>query len=177
MSETGIQTRRATLADAALIASHRRAMFEAMGSAVPGVLDEMTRNFEPWLLPRLADGRYTGWITTHEDRPIASAGLLILDWPPHPRDPAGTERAYILNVYADPDYRRRGLARTLVGLCLAEASRRNIRITSLHASDEGRPLYEKQGFTASNEMLFVAPPTQSFTPSPVQACTVSAPEP
>ena len=150
-----LSTRTATLADSALIASHRRAMFAAMGRGTGEVLDEMTRNFEPWLLPRLSDGRYTGWIATDHGRPIASAGLLILDWPPVPLDPGGVLRGYLLNVFVEPDYRRRGLARSLVELCLAEARRRNIRIVSLHASDEGRPLYESHGFRAANEMQFV----------------------
>ena len=154
MSETGLQTRRATLADAALIVSHRRAMFDAMAKADPAVLDEMTRNFEPWLLPHLADGRYTGWITTQDDLPIASAGLLLLDWPPLPRDPVGSLRGYILNVYVEPEYRRRGLARALTELCLNDARSRNIRVVTLHASEEGRSLYEGLGFKASNEMMF-----------------------
>lgn len=155
MSEPKFETRRATAADATLIASHRRAMFEAMRSGSPDALDEMTRNFEPWLLPRLADGRYTGWITLHQGLPIASAGFLVLDWPPHPRDPAGSQRGYILNVYVDPLYRRRGLARSLLQLCLDDAHRRNLRVTTLHASQQGRPLYQQLGFTASNEMTFI----------------------
>ncbi|HEY2860934.1 MAG TPA: GNAT family N-acetyltransferase [Terracidiphilus sp.] len=158
MPEQAFKTRLAAAADAALIATHRRAMFEAMDSGTPEELDEMTRNFEPWLAPRLADGRYTGWVTTDHDEPIASAGLLILDWPPHPRDPVGTQRGYILNVFVDSRYRRRGLAHQLVQLCMDEARRRNLRITTLHASNEGRPVYEQLGFTGSNEMMFVQSP-------------------
>ena len=150
-----LETRIATIADAALISSHRRAMFEAMGRGTPETLDTMTRSFEPWLLPRLADGRYSGWITSDLSAPIASAGLLILEWPPHPLDPAGGTRAYLLNVFVEPAWRGRGLARQLVKLCLAETRRRKIRIVSLHASDQGRPLYESLGFRAANEMLFI----------------------
>ncbi len=150
-----LETRLATIADAALISSHRRAMFEAMGRGTAETLDAMTRSFEPRVLPRLADGRYTGWIITDAASPIASAGLLILEWPPHPLDPTGDSRAYLLNVFVQPAYRRRGLARQLVNLCLAEAHRRGIRIASLHASDQGRPVYESLGFHAANEMLFI----------------------
>ena len=70
-----LETRLATIADAALISSHRRAMFEAMGRGTAETLDAMTRSFEPWVLPRLADGRYTGWIITDAASAIASAGL------------------------------------------------------------------------------------------------------
>lgn len=147
-----LQTRLATTADSSLIANHRSAMFRAMGSAPPEVLDEMSRAFEPWVLRRLTEGRYMGWITCNGDCPIASIGLLLLDWPPHPLDPAGAERGYILNLFIEPEYRRRGLARKLVELCLDEGRRRNIGVISLHASAEGRPLYDSLGFQSSNEM-------------------------
>jgi GNAT superfamily N-acetyltransferase len=150
-----LETRPATLADAPLITAHRHAMFAAMGSGTPESLNEMSRSFEPWLLPRLSDGRYLGWITWDGALPVASAGLLILDWPPHALHPSTSERGYILNMFVEPVYRRRGLARALVQRCIDEAHRLNILVTSLHASAEGRPVYESLGFRAANEMQFI----------------------
>jgi hypothetical protein len=46
----------------------------------------------------------------------------------------------------------RQTGRTLLDLCIAEAHGRGIGVLSLHASDEGRPLYERVGFKAGNEM-------------------------
>ena len=106
-------------------------------------------------------GKYLGWISSDDQVPVASAGMLILDWPPHPFDPTGETRAYLLNVFVDPAYRRRGLARSLVDLCMAEARRRAIRVVSLHASREGAPLYEHLGFKPTNEMLFRIPEAQT----------------
>jgi ribosomal protein S18 acetylase RimI-like enzyme len=147
-----LETRPATIADASLITRHRRAMFHAMGGATSETLDLMSRSFEPWLIPRLAGGRYLGWIKCDGAQPIASIGLLFLDWPPHTLHPVETERGYILNLFVEPDYRRRGLARSLIELCLEEGRRRDIAVLSLHASAEGRPLYESLGFQVSNEM-------------------------
>jgi len=48
--------------------------------------------------------------------------------------------------------RRRGLARELLGLAIAEAKARGIRVVTLHASRFGKPLYEQTGFEMSNEM-------------------------
>jgi GNAT superfamily N-acetyltransferase len=146
------ETRLATVEDAGLITRHRRAMFEAMGRGTAEVLEEMSRNFEPWVRPRLEDGRYLGWITVEDGRAVASAGLLMLEWPPVPLDPAGTIRGYLLNVFVEREYRRRGLARALVEMSIEEARRRGIRVVSLHASDEGRALYERMGFAMKNEM-------------------------
>jgi ribosomal protein S18 acetylase RimI-like enzyme len=152
-----LQTRIASPADAALITAHRKAMFTAMGRTQDSILDAMSRNFEPWVTGKLADAKYFGWITEDAGRPVASAGILVLDWPPHPLDPAGEHRGYLLNVYVDPEYRKRGLAHALVDLCLAEAHRRNIRVVALHSSDAARPIYETFGFRTTNEMFYVEP--------------------
>jgi len=152
-----LETRRALSDDAALIASHRRAMFADMGTGSPEVLDQMGRSFEPWVRTRLADGRYLGWIAEEGGRAVASAGLLLVEWPPHPRHPAGDIRGYVLNVFVEPALRRGGLARILMNFCLDEARQRGIAVVTLHASDKGRGLYEQLGFEASNEMILGLP--------------------
>lgn len=152
-----LTTRTATAADAALIAAHRKAMFADMNCASEDALETMRRKCEPWTERMIMEGKYRGWISYDGGKVAASAGLLVLDWPPHPLDPEGEKRGYMLNVFVEPDYRRRGLAHDLVELCLSEAKRRGIVIVALHSSDAGRPIYEDFGFTASNEMLYVAP--------------------
>ena len=150
-----LETRRATIADAELITRHRKAMFADMRDAPGSILEEMGQRFEPWVRRMLASDKYAGWVISDGDRDIASAGLLVLDWAPHFLDPTGEQRAYILNVFVDPEYRRRGLAQALMSECMDEARRREIRVVALHASQKGQPVYEKLGFTTSNEMLFV----------------------
>jgi hypothetical protein len=58
-------------------------MFADMRDAAETVLDEMGRNFEPWVRRMIAEDKYVGWITSDGDRAVGSAGLLILDWAPH----------------------------------------------------------------------------------------------
>lgn len=149
-----LETRPATTADAALITAHRRAMFTAMGRSQESILDAMSRNFEPWVTRKIIEGKYAGWITSDDGRPVASAGLLVLDWPPHPLDPTGEHRGYLLNVFVEESYRGRHLAHGLVNLCMAEARRRRLRVVALHTSDAGRPIYESFGFRATSEMFY-----------------------
>jgi ribosomal protein S18 acetylase RimI-like enzyme len=104
---------------------------------------------------RIAEGKYFGWIVEEDGKLAASAGMLIMDWPPHPMHPEGRERAYLLNVFVEPEFRRRGLANALVEQCMKEAERRGIRVVTLHSSDAGRPVYEKLGFRSTSEMMFV----------------------
>ena len=57
-----------------------------------------------------------------------------------------------MNFYVAPEMRRRGLARELLALAVAEAKARGIKVVTLHASKFGKPLYEQNGFEMSNEM-------------------------
>jgi ribosomal protein S18 acetylase RimI-like enzyme len=152
-----LTTRRATQQDSGLITQHRKAMFADMRDAPESILEEMGQNFEPWVKRMIADDKYAGWITMDGDRPVASAGLLILDWAPHFLDPACGQRGYILNVFVEPEYRGKGLAKILTRECIEEAHSRGIGVVALHASKKGQPVYDKLGFTTSNEMLYVVP--------------------
>ena len=140
-----------------MITRHRKAMFADMRDAAETVLEEMAQNFEPWVRRVIDEDKYAGWITRDDERAIGSAGLLILDWAPHFLDPRCGQRGYILNVFVEPEYRGRGIAKALTLECMAEAKRRGIGVVALHASKKGQPVYEKLGFKTSNEMLFVEP--------------------
>lgn len=149
------QTRTATPADAAIITHHRRRMFVDAGRQDNRVLDVMAENFQPWVEARLADGRYLGWLTVEEGKVVAGAGLIVLDWPPHPLDPRQDKRGYLLNVYVEPEHRRRKLASHLIDKALAAARKQKIRVVALHSTDAGKPLYESNGFRETNEMFYV----------------------
>jgi ribosomal protein S18 acetylase RimI-like enzyme len=150
-----LEMREARIADAEVITHHRRQMFADARTAGDDVLKEMSRHFRPWVETMIAEGKYFGWLAMDGGRVAAGTGLLLLDWPPHPFDPAGGQRGYLLNVYVEPEYRRLRLASRLVELAVAEAHRRQIKVVSLHATDAGRKVYEQLGFQETNEMLHV----------------------
>lgn len=58
----------------------------------------------------------------------------------------------MLNVYVEPAWRRRGVAAALMRTLLEVLAERRIRRVVLHASEEGRRLYERLGFVQTNEM-------------------------
>ncbi len=132
-------------------------MFAEIDRLDEALLSSLERRSVSWTERMIREGKYYGWIAIDGDRPVATAGLLILDWPPHPFDPEGELRGYLLNVYVEPEYRKRGLAHQLVERCMAEAHRRGIRVMTLHSSPAGRPIYERLGFHATNEMMYTEP--------------------
>lgn len=152
MPASDILFRPATLQDRDIILHHRRSMFHDMGGGTDAELDLMVDATAPWLERALAEGSYRAWLAYSENgRIVAGGGVLISSWPARPGDP-NTRRAPILNVYTEPEFRRRGLARQLMSLIINWLKDEGLSTVYLHASDDGRPLYESMGFAPTNEM-------------------------
>lgn len=150
--DAGYSIRQAITRDAPIIVAHRRAMFNEMGYRDEQALDQMSAAFEPWLVARMESGEYLAWFAVSSDGIVAAGlGLWLMDWPPHMIGP-GARRGNILNVYTEPHARRQGLARRLMETSVAWCRNNRIRAVILHASPDGRPLYESLGFKSTNEM-------------------------
>lgn len=135
-------------------------MFRDMGEGTSEELDRMVGVARPWLLQAMAGGKYRHWLAIDAGGHTAGGGgVLLSPWPANPKDPC-TERAVILNVYTEPNFRRRGVALQLMQAILAWIKANGLRGANLHASPEGRHLYEKLGFEATNEMRLRFPATQ-----------------
>lgn len=147
-----VTIRLAVVSDAELIAEQRRKMFVDSGQADAPTMTRMVKNFVDWARPRLEDGRYLGWLMEDDGRVVAGAGMWLMDFPPHYMD-AEPVRAYLLNFYTEPEYRGRGIAGKMLKTATSEAARRGIKVVSLHASKFGRPIYERNGFEGTNEMM------------------------
>jgi GNAT superfamily N-acetyltransferase len=149
---TDITVREAAASESGIVLHHRRSMFRDMGEGTAEELDGMVQVAGPWFERALADGSYRHWLAIDgAGRVAGGGGVLLCAWPANPKD-ACTERAVILNVYTEPEFRRRGIARLIMVTVSDWVKQQGFRGVNLHASVEGRPLYEKLGFTATNEM-------------------------
>ncbi|HEV2533492.1 GNAT family N-acetyltransferase [Phenylobacterium sp.] len=145
------QYREVAPGDLDLICRHRREMFTDSGRPAQ-VLAAMAQPFRDWLAPRLASGVYFGWIAQAQGRPIGGLGMQVIDWAPHPNHPAQDRRGYILNVFVEPEHRGRGVATALMAMAADEGRRRGLDYLALHATEKGRPLYAKLGWSQGKEM-------------------------
>ncbi|MGL5434714.1 MAG: GNAT family N-acetyltransferase [Lachnospiraceae bacterium] len=75
----------------------------------------------------------------------AVGGVSFFQVMPTCANPDG-RKAYIMNMYTRPEYRRQGIAGKVLELLIEEAVQRDITFITLDASDMGRPVYEKHGF-------------------------------
>ena len=151
--------RRATVADAEILARHRVEMFREMGQVIPGLYRPLFEACRTYFVEAIPTERYIGWVCESSSRPkavIGGAGIQLRELAPRPDRtgrhlPSGPE-GYVLNVFTEPQWRRQGVAESLMRALIAWATARGVQRLSLHASLEGRALYEKLGFVPSNEM-------------------------
>jgi GNAT superfamily N-acetyltransferase len=143
--------RMATPEDLPVIMRHRRLMFVDMGFRDETTLNRMEETSLPFIKAALMDGTYLGWLVESDGNVIAGGGLLLYERPSSPRDTT-THRAVIMNVFTEAEFRRRGLARFLVGNIIAWCREHGHRYVFLHASNDGRHLYEQLGFVPTTEM-------------------------
>jgi GNAT superfamily N-acetyltransferase len=143
--------------DLETIVHHRRAMFFDMGKRDERALDAMSEKFRPWLRRKMEAGEYLAWFAIAPDGTVAAgAGLWLMDWPPL-MAAGGKWRGNILNVYTEAAYRRQGLARQLMLVAMDWCEREGVEGVILHASPDGRALYESLGFEPTNEMRLKKP--------------------
>ena len=147
----GFAIRRASSHDIETLVAHRRAMFVDMGYRDEAALNAMAARCHPWLLAKMSRGEYLAWLATAPDGSIAAgAGLWLMDWIPHMV--GSGSRGNILNVYTEVAFRRRGLAGELMKAAVDWCRSNGVDVVVLHASPDGRGLYEAMGFAGTNEM-------------------------
>jgi GNAT superfamily N-acetyltransferase len=133
-------------------------MFEDMGSlsreAFESLRTKACVRLEQWL----EKGNYFGWLATPANQPevvVAGAGVQLQPILPRPVNVSTIgegRQGTIVNVFTEPQWRRRGIAGLLIQEIISWSNNQQLDRLILHASDEGRAIYEKLGFVSSNEM-------------------------
>ncbi len=150
-SPPNLEIRVATTNDVPEILRQRRAMYEDMDYRDADALAAMASISAGYLIKALSDGSFRAWLALLANRAVAGGAVVVSPWPAHPYD-LDCRRATILNVYTYPENRRRGIARQIMQRMIDWCRREGFTHVSLHASADGRHLYESLGFEPSNEM-------------------------
>jgi GNAT superfamily N-acetyltransferase len=144
--------RPAKLSDIATLVRHRRMMWWEMGRRDETALDLMEVAASEYFRAAVADGSYRGFLAEDSSGAvIGGGGIVVSPWPgvlgqrqPH--------RAMILNMYVEREHRRKGVARALMESMIAWCRQNEFAYVGLHASEQGRGLYEQLGFKPTDEM-------------------------
>lgn len=146
-------------------------MFEGMGYDDPEVLERVAEASRKYFLENMPTGRFRVWVACALDADeagikretrsdfigtcggelIASIGLVVHSAPPRPSNLVG-KTGYIMNLVTLPAWRRRGIASALLSHVIEVLRAEGVPPVTLHASEEGRGLYEELGFWVGNDL-------------------------
>lgn len=159
-----VNIREAWVEEIEALVALRIALFEAMdfkASEIEAAIPSMHAYFAE----HLPTGAFRVWVAEVEGRLVSSIGLVIHSVPPSPHN-LTVQEAYVMNLVTLPAYRRQGLAKALLRHVLEAARTEGISVVTLHASNDGRSLYEALGFSTRRdvpEMVLQLSPTQQDT--------------
>ncbi len=108
-------------------------------------MGEVERESRAYYSKALRDGTHTAYLVFDGDCFAGAGGISYYQVMPTYHNPSGN-RAYIMNMYTRPEYRRRGIAYRTLDLLVEDAKARGISHIAQEATAMGRPLYEKYGF-------------------------------
>lgn len=108
-------------------------------------LIEQSRNY-------FLNGKQTTVIAVDKNKIIGCATISYINIMPTYSHSTGN-RAHLMNVYTNKNYRRQGIAKQMVSMLIEEAKSKGATEISLDATEDGRPLYKNLGFTENKEAM------------------------
>lgn len=115
-------------------------------------MGEVERQSYLYYQKALSDGSHIAYLVFDESGCIGTGGVSFFQVMPTYHNPSG-KKAYIMNMYTNPKYRRKGIAYKTLDMLIKEIKSKRISSISLEATDMGRPLYEKYGFVKMNSEM------------------------
>lgn len=145
--------RQAVESDIPSIVRLRRIMFISMNITDLEALNKADKEVIHYLETAIPLKKFFGWIAELENNQgvIGTGGLVIDQHPPAPFNFSG-KVGYIMNLVVLKEYRRQGVARSIMERIISFLLENDIIVSELHATDMGRRLYEELGYKNSNAM-------------------------
>lgn len=100
----------------------------------------------------LETGEHIAYLVYDNGKFIGAGGVSFYQVMPTYHNPSG-KKAYIMNMYTSPEYRRKGIAFHTLDLLVKAAKNLGVTQIALEATDMGRPLYEKYGFVMMKDEM------------------------
>lgn len=149
----GLLYKKASIDDLELLTETRiEVLLAANGLPEDTDMDGVREQARRYYQKALQDGTHVAYLVMDGDRFAGAGGVSFFQVMPTYHNPSG-RRAYIMNVYTRPEYRRRGIAYRTLDLLVREAEGRGVTAVSLEATAMGRPLYERYGFVGMNDEM------------------------
>ena len=145
--------KRATLEDIDILTETRIEVLRAANKLSADTdMSEVERQSYNYYQKSLCDSSHIAYLVFDENRFVGAGGVSFFQVMPTYHNPSGN-KAYIMNMYTNPEYRRLGIAYKTLDMLIRDTKSKGITAISLEATDMGRPLYEKYGFVKMNDEM------------------------
>ena len=100
----------------------------------------------------LETGEHIAYLVYDNGAFVGAGGVSFYQVMPTYHNPTG-KKAYIMNMYTAPEYRRKGIAIHTLDLLVKDAREQGVSQITLEATEMGRSLYEKYGFVKMEDEM------------------------
>ena len=137
---------KATLAELELLVAVRCRVLRAANQLPEDTpLPEVESQTRTYYQKAFAENTHTAYLLWDGETLAGTGAVSYFQVMPTVHNPTG-RKAYLMNLYTAPQYRRQGIATRILTRLVEDAHRRGVTAISLEATAMGRPLYEKFGF-------------------------------
>ena len=106
-------------------------------------------NIEEYFKRKISSGECTVILAESDSNVVGTGIMFYYDSVPSVSNMTG-KNAYITSMYVHEKFRRQKIGSTILTKLLNKAKELDYKVTMLNATDVGRNLYEKHGFTDIN---------------------------
>jgi GNAT superfamily N-acetyltransferase len=149
-----ITYRMATPSDVELLVNARLNLLEEdSGKMSDNEREHLYQSNKKCMEAGISNGSFFAFLAFDGNIFVGTCSVCLYSVLPGRKLPNG-KNAYIQNMFVAPSYRRNGIGRTLVSLCVNEAAKLHHNMITLHATQNGQMLFAQCGFkTPDNERL------------------------
>lgn len=145
--------KRATIEDIDILTETRIKVLRAANKLSNDIdMSEVEKQSYDYYKKALCDGTHIAYLIFDENCFVGAGGVSFFQVMPTYHNPSG-KKAYIMNMYTHPDYRRNGIAYKTLDMLINDTKCKGVTSISLEATAMGRPLYEKYGFVKMNDEM------------------------
>lgn len=128
-----------------LLRMRARVLQSVFGRSVSSCLREMLYTNAAYFKRQVPEGNHIEFMAVADGDDIASGAICRQYEMPSPDNPTGI-CAYLMNIYVDPSWRRRGIASRIVMRLVEEALALGAGKIYLETTRKGRGVYRRLGF-------------------------------
>jgi len=113
---------------------------------------DLSPDLQDYYNRHIADETFVSWLALDNDIIVGTSGISITERPPYYGNRTG-KTGILSSMFTLTEYRRKGIAKTLLTKIIAEAKTRNCKMIQISASDMGMLLYRNFGFVKNDHFM------------------------